>query len=314
MNILIRCDSSDIIGTGHVMRCLNLCENNSENNYTFVCKNFKFNIINKIKDKGYKLHIFEYTIEPKISNYKTWLGDNDNKEYDILSSILKYNKYDEIIIDHYGIDYNIESKLKIYCNVTVITDLFEYKHDCDKLINYNTNDIKSLIDICINPNTIIKYGIENIIINKKFLNKKKTYFRDKIKKICIMLGGSDPNNYTLKIIQTIIEYTIINDITIYIIIGKSNNNISSIKQFGKEYKNINILYDLNYDEIINIYLDIDLCIGSLSITTYERYFMNIPQICIKIANNQNILNIPDNILIAENTSDILNMMQNYINR
>ena len=40
--------------------------------------------------------------------------------------------------------------------------------------------------------------------------------------------------------------------------------------------------------MINLYLDIDLCIGSLSITAYERLYMKIPQICLKIVENQNI--------------------------
>ena len=44
MNILIRCDSSNIIGTGHVMRCLNLCEYYPNIKFTFLCRNFKNNI------------------------------------------------------------------------------------------------------------------------------------------------------------------------------------------------------------------------------------------------------------------------------
>ena len=62
MNILIRCDSSNIIGTGHVMRCLNLCEYYPENNYTFVCRRFNKNISEKILNNKHNLILLEYNI------------------------------------------------------------------------------------------------------------------------------------------------------------------------------------------------------------------------------------------------------------
>ena len=50
MNILVRCDSSNIIGTGHVMRCLNLCEYYPQNRYTFICRNFNMKYFKNIPE------------------------------------------------------------------------------------------------------------------------------------------------------------------------------------------------------------------------------------------------------------------------
>ena len=287
MNILIRCDSSNIIGTGHVMRCLNLCEYYSENSYTFICRNFNMNITSKIIDVKHNLILLDYNIEPLLNDYKTWIGTTENNELNDLINILKKTRYDEMIIDHYGIDYVIEKELKKYVKkISIINELNEYKHFCDEYINYNTDDLELVKKINLNEKTIYKIGKDNIILNKKFLNIKKTVFREKIQKICIMMGGTDPNNYTLKVIEQI--NSLINNIIVYIIIGKSNNNIESIKKFIKNKNNYIILFDLNYDDLINLYMDIDICIGSLSITAYERLYMNIPQICLKIIDNQNI--------------------------
>lgn len=303
MNILIRCDSSNIIGTGHVMRCLNLCEYYPENNYTFLCKEFNNNITSKIKER-YNLLLYKYKIEPSIVDYKTWLGCSTNEEIQILHSVLKDNNYDEIIIDHYGIDYVIEKELIKYCKkITVISDIFEYKHFCNVFINYNTDNEIELKKININPNTIIKCGIANIIINNKFRNVKKTVFRERIEKICIMMGGSDPRNYTLSIIKKIGELEVFKNLEIYIIIGKSNIYYEIITEYCGKYRNIKLYYDINYDDLIKIYLDIDLCIGSLSITAYERLYMNVPQICMKIVDNQNIQNLKE-FNICENIEEI----------
>ena len=304
MNILIRCDSSNIIGTGHVMRCLNLCEYYPKNNYTFLCKKFNNNISQKII-KSHNLILYNYEIEPLIDDYKTWIGCTENEEIEILLNVLKNNKYDEIIIDHYGIEYNIETRLKQYVNkITVITDIFNYKHCCDIFINYNTDNVLELKKININPDTVIKCGISNIIINKKFLNVKKTLFRNTLKKLCIMMGGSDPQNYTLNIIKKIIETTFFKNIELYVILGKSNIYYDSITTYCNEYSNIHLYYDIDYDELIKIYLDIDLCLGSLSITAYERLYMNIPQICMKIVDNQNIQKIKE-FNICENVDEMI---------
>ena len=52
MNILIRCDSSNIIGTGHVMRCLNYAEYFPDSHFTFVCRDFYMNISSKIVENN----------------------------------------------------------------------------------------------------------------------------------------------------------------------------------------------------------------------------------------------------------------------
>lgn len=307
MNILIRCDSSNIIGTGHVMRCLNLCEYYPKNTYTFVCRNFNMNITEKIQNANYKLILLNYKIEPQLNEYKTWIGTTIDNEINDLINILKKTKYDEIIIDHYGIDFYIEKEIKQYVNkLTIINEVYEYNHYCDEYINYNTDDLELVKKINLNKNTIYKIGKDNIILNKKFLNIKKTVFRDKIEKICIMMGGTDPNNYTLKVIEQINNFIINNNISVFIIIGKSNNNIESIKNFIKHFKNYNILFDLNYDDLINLYMDIDLCIGCLSVTAYERLYMNIPQICLKIIDNQNIQQLNEfNICNINNFKNLL---------
>jgi len=292
MNILIRCDSSNIIGTGHVMRCLNLCEYYPENTYTFVCRKFKMNITDKIKENGYKLILLEYDIEPELEKYRTWIGVEYEKEIKELSEIISKQIFDEIIIDHYGIDYILEKKIREYCKkITLISDIFDYKHYVDVYVNYNCDELDKVKSINLNPDTEFKIGVENLIINKKFKGRKKEIFNDKIKKICIMMGGSDPPNYTLKVIKEINDIVIENNLMVYIVLGKSNSHYDILmKQINKNYE---IMIDLNYDELIELYMKIDLCIGSLSVTAYERLMMRIPQICLKIVDNQNIQKLED---------------------
>lgn len=288
MNILIRCDSSNIIGTGHVMRCLNLASYYTEYKFTFLCRNFKMNISDKIKEHNHNLILLDYEIEPELNNYKSWLGKTLIEERDEFINIVKNGDYNAIIIDHYGIDYEIERELVHFCSkLIVINDIFDFTHYCHLFINYNCDDLRKVENINLNSNTIYKIDAENIIINKKFIeSKKKDTFNQQIQTITINMGGSDPQNYILKVLNVINDFVLYNKIVVNIVIGKSNNNKSSIVDFTDKYSDYKLHYDLSYDELIELNLKSDLAIGSLSITAYERLHLNIPQICLKIIDNQ----------------------------
>lgn len=306
INILIRCDSSNIIGTGHIMRMLNLCEYYPNHKFTFLCRNFNMNISNKIIDKNHELILLDYNIEPELNNYRTWIGKEYNDEINEFKLIVEKNKYNIILIDHYGIDYLLEQEIKKYCDkIIVITDIFDFNHYCDIFINYSCDDLEKIKKINLNKDTEYKIGAKNIILNKKFIDSKiKTIFNKELKNIIINMGGSDPPNFTLKIIKIINNYIINNDICVKIIIGKSNNHTKSIEDFINNIKNYKIQFDINYDNMIDLYLNCDLAIGTLSVTAYERLILNIPQICLKIVNNQLIQQLDEfNIVTIDNLLD-----------
>jgi UDP-2,4-diacetamido-2,4,6-trideoxy-beta-L-altropyranose hydrolase len=321
MNVLIRCDSSNIIGTGHVMRMLNYCEYYPKYKFTFVCRNFNMNISQKINEKNHNLILLDYNIEPELNNYRTWIGKKYEDEILDIINIVNKTKFDIIFIDHYGIDYLLEKEVKKYCDkVMIISDIFDFNHYCDVFINYNCNDLQKVKKINLNDKTEYKIGVENIILNKKFIDStKKTKYNKILKNIVINMGGADPQNFILKIIKIINEYIIINNINVIIIIGKSNNHVKIIKEFINDNKNYSILIDINYDEMIKLYLNCDLVIGCLSVTANERLILNIPQICLKIVDNQLIQQLDEfNIITIDNLLDKIlnynNIIDNYLRR
>ena len=57
MNIVFRTDSSALIGSGHLMRCLTLADTLAESgaNVTFLCRDLEGSLSKLIADKGYTL-------------------------------------------------------------------------------------------------------------------------------------------------------------------------------------------------------------------------------------------------------------------
>ena len=61
MKVVFRVDSSLVMGTGHVMRCLTLAQMLKENgaDIEFICRKHKGNLIEKIRSGGLDVHELE---------------------------------------------------------------------------------------------------------------------------------------------------------------------------------------------------------------------------------------------------------------
>ena len=179
MNIYIRTDSALNIGSGHVMRCLNLADGLSEkegSKITFICKNHEGNLGELIKQRGYHLELMDNTYEPSL-DIKTWLGsewqDDANETSKIIKSIesniinssesqiIKSTESQKknqrltdqpiwLIIDHYNIYRNWEEILIQQISdlrILVIDDYYDREHLANIVLNqmYHKNNQK-LVD------------------------------------------------------------------------------------------------------------------------------------------------------------------------
>ena len=69
VNIIIRTDASNMIGTGHVMRCLTLAEQlmkaNAQTKITVISRDLPGNLSELIKSKGFDVKLLEFSKEDK---------------------------------------------------------------------------------------------------------------------------------------------------------------------------------------------------------------------------------------------------------
>lgn len=312
MNILIRVDSSDIIGTGHIFRMLNLANlYRFKNKIYFISKNYPFNLIQKVKDKYTCFEIFSNNPSSINFNHVSWLGESEEEDAQKTINIIKQNnlKLDWIIIDHYAITEKWEKILKPYTKkMCVITDFINSKHNADVLVNQQASK-KDLKLIKENVNKDCKILIGNIYIFFHYqylqlfhhLNLRKQHSNQEkeikqLKRINIFMGGADYHNITSNIIDVCITFmeSIKNnknakDKFIFdIIIGNSNKNFSQIQEKIQKYENYKNKFRL-YNKmgfIGEILYNADLAIGSPGTTSYERCLMQTPTLMITTAENQ----------------------------
>lgn len=281
MNV-IRVDGGGKIGIGHIVRCLNIAKMLAKMKHRVV-------FLSKIHDKSIVPMIenqFELVLLPVLSqvtvDQKTWLGSSAESDIDYTLDYISDKKINLLIVDHYMIDREWESKIRPFVNkIMVIDDLANRTHDCDILLDYNItyNDYTHLVpktcDMLIGP----KYYIFSDKINK-YSSKRR--IRSSVRRVCICFGGSNCKTPLQKIVDFLEKnYKLYENITFDII--TSDTNIISKTNFVNKIKVHPIL---SPDEYYNILSNTDLIIGSPSSSIYERCYLGIPTILVNVAENQ----------------------------
>ena len=107
VNIAIRVDSSELMGIGHLMRCITLAEKLRQNFFSvlFVCRPNKGNLNKLILGKGFKLIELSQSITKKtnVDNYSKWLGTTEEQDAQETLKGINHEKIDWIIVDHYSL-------------------------------------------------------------------------------------------------------------------------------------------------------------------------------------------------------------------
>lgn len=267
MNILFRADSSSIIGTGHIMRDLVLAKQFKDSKIVFATQELAGNINFKIKEANYPLEI---------------LKSNDINE---LIFLIKKLEIDMLVIDYYGINESYEKELKEKTDVKlfVFDDTYE-RHYCDILLNHNiSGDSKKYMGL-VPKYCELRCGSKYTLLRDEFSKEKKKKRKNVSKKqktVFIAMGGADHSNINIDILKVIKNFK---DLNVNLVTTTANKNLKKLKKYCKNKKWINLY--INSTKIAKLMRKSDFAIVTPSVTVNEVYFMDLPFITIKTADNQ----------------------------
>lgn len=270
-NILFRADSSSTIGTGHIMRDLVLAQQYAKkgNHIIFATQDLKGNINHKIIEANYQLKV---------------LKSNNIEE---LEKLIKELKINMIVIDHYDIDSKFEKKLKDnnpHLNILSFDDTYE-KHDCDILLNHNISADKKRYKGLVPKECELRCGDNYTLLRDEFLEeikKRKKKKNNNFTTIFIAMGGADHSNINIKILKVLKKFT---NLKVNLVTTTANKNLEELKKYCKDKSWIKL--HINSNKIAKLINKSKLAIVTPSVTVNEVYFMKVPLIAIKTAENQN---------------------------
>jgi len=243
-HILFVVRGNNIIGLGHVYNTLLLANDILNHKITFLV----------IKDSllAYK--------KINMKNYPVFMQENEN----ILEDIKKISP-DIIINDILDTSEEYIENLK-QLNVKVIN--FEDLGDGAKKADLVINAIYPEKEILTNH----YFGHKYFLLRDEFLYSSIKQASKDVRNILITFGGVDPNNYTKKVLDSIYDYCIKNNINIDIVAGFGYDKYDTLKEFKniKVHKNISNLSYFMYKS--------DLVFTSAGRTVYEIASIGTPAI------------------------------------
>jgi len=266
--VLFRADSSSSIGTGHIMRDLVLAKQYPDSKIVFATQELKGNLNSKIIKSG-------YVVEPLVSN-----------DVEELISLVKRLDIDMVIIDHYGIDYTFEKALKVKTDVQlmVLDDTYE-EHFCDVLLNHNIYADENRYKDLVPKNCELQCGKEFTLLRDEFTIEKQIGRQNKNDKVnlnvFIAMGGADHSNINTKILKVLTKFP---SIHAHVVTTIANKHLEELKNYIDHLENITL--HINTNQIAKLMNEADFAIITPSVTINEIFYLNVPFIAIRTADNQ----------------------------
>jgi len=289
-NLFIRADVGTKIGTGHIMRCLTLAESLKKKfvDIYFISNKIPQNLADFIERKGYKvcnIHGYSYIEGKKIhpAVKKKSIERDVNQSVEIISS--HKNEENWLIIDHYGIDKKWEEKIRKYVDkIIVIDDLANRKHDCNVLIDQNFyKNMKVRYEKLVPKNCMQLVGPKYALLRSEFKNaRKKLKRKNRLCRIFVSFGGSDPTNQTAKVLLALKNLNL--KCRIDAVVGNSNPHKDYVKRLCASIPFC--LFHNKSENIASLMANADLAIGGGGSMTWERCCIGLPTIVSILSNNQ----------------------------
>lgn len=272
MNVLIRADGNEKIGSGHIMRTKSIANE---------LKGLGAKVLYALADeRGKRLINNEFQSVVLSSNYEC-LDD----EIDVLSSVVKEQKIKLILLDSYFVTPKYFKELKKLAKVAYIDDLDAFAYECEALINYGAffdkNEYKA------RQNLAKKYflGSEFAPLRAEFGSTQKSSKNTQKKQVLLTTGNTDLLGIMPRLLEAFLSDESLKNLEFLAISGAFNEHENKLLALSAKHKNIKVLK--SPENMAQIMAEADFVLSAGGSTLYELASLAKAVICFSIAANQN---------------------------
>ena len=293
--MIFRVDSSEEIGTGHVIRCLTLAERLRQQSVVslFVCRQLNGNLIEAIESRGFPVHrlpkpLPDWQASEGLPKHAAWLGvpwQQDAEE--TLNVIDGLPSPDWVIVDHYGLDARWEAKIRSKgVKIFVIDDLADRLHDCDVLLDQNlvAGMNERYLELVPKKATVLSGPAYALLHNDYARLRPRIVPREgSVRRLLISFGGIDRDNLTEAAVGALLDLDA-PDLEADIILSSASSQFQRVAALVA--KNDRLRLHDRVPSLAPFMLAADLAIGAGGTTTWERLCVGLPALVVTVADNQ----------------------------
>ncbi|MFP5268889.1 UDP-2,4-diacetamido-2,4,6-trideoxy-beta-L-altropyranose hydrolase [Coleofasciculus sp.] len=278
MKLVVRVEASTQIGTGHVMRCLALAQawQDAGGQPIFVMSTDAPPIRARLESEGVE-----------VINLSVQVGSaEDAKETATLAQHLGANW---VVVDGYyfGAEYQRIIKNSGLC-LLFIDDYGHAQHYWANIVLNQNIDAHEGLYLNRSPDTKLLLGTRYALLRQEF--RQWQGWTRKIsqvaQKVLVTLGGSDPENVTLKVIRGLQRVDVQGlEAIVIVVVGGSNPHYEQL-QAAVKVSQFPISLERNVTNMPELMAWADVAISAGGSTTWELAFMGLPSLVLILADNQ----------------------------
>jgi len=301
--ILIRCDASQMIGSGHVMRCRTLARELQRRGaeVSFLCRRQPGDLINLLEPEFAVLALPEQTFAvcsglDGRDLYSSWLGcTNEQDAAQCLEVLVNagINSASWIVADHYGLDARWEAQLLAGLSgsdaapkLLVIDDLADRTHQADLLLDQNFfgEATHQRYQDLVPPQCRQLLGPDYALLGPEYAQLHPLVVpRKELRRVLVFFGGVDPDNLTGRALEALLDPAL-TDLAVDVVLGLQSSHREAVEKLVAIRPQTTLHGPL--PSLAGLIARADLAIGAGGATTWERTCLALPSLVVAIAANQ----------------------------
>ena len=272
--LFIRCDASVRIGTGHAMRCLALAQawHDAGGDVVFAMAQSTEAVAQRIVGENMEfVHVQQTPGSP---------GDSES-----IITLARQHPAQWVVVDGYlfGADYQAclhGAGLKL---LVVDDDGRAERYVAEIVLNENPQATERLYPHR-GPSTRLLLGPEYVLLRREFAVWRgwKREIHAPARRVLVTLGGSDPDNVTLRLIEGLMAAP---EFEVQIVVGGSNPHLDQLREaMVGSRQGLRLVH--NAGDMAELMAWADVAISAAGTAAWEMAFMGLPALLIVLAGNQ----------------------------
>lgn len=296
----IRADASSQIGTGHVMRCIAVGQawQDAGGEVCFLCAEVPDALADRVKSEGFDvLRIDAEKGSPEdlhqtleiISGFRFHLSSflqNSSFSPSGIKSHPSSITIPWLVLDGYHFNLDYQRGIRAAGIKLLLIDDYNHlpEYEADILVNQNIGAEE--IEYRCNPECRKLLGTKYVMLRREFrtLEPRERNFPTIGIHLLVTLGGADPDNVTLKVIETLQQLNNL-DLNVKIIVGPANPHLGSLRK-AIQHSTANIQLINSVRDMTELITWADVAVSAAGSTCWEFCRTGVPFLTLVVADNQ----------------------------